>query len=206
MEQTVNQKDGIEKAIKLAIKEKNFKLTEPLEDVLIRYQFAHDKRLVFLKTQSKLYKLRFDVTEALVREFNISIKQAYLDYANMLKILDNCPPLQKREIAFEMQIEQIDEDMMLAREEKDLRALAALHRVKADLQKSYPQAMEVDWASISFPVIRALFDPKLINSKVIETPEELAVLNAKLKEKYSSKSASDFINSIAKDVSFTDNL
>lgn len=205
MEHQITQKDGLEKAIKLAIKDQRFQLSEPLEKVLLRYQFAHDKRMVFLRVQTnKLYKVRFDVAEALVREFDISIKQAYLDYANVLKFLDNSPSIIKKEVAFDLQIEQIEEDMMLARDEKDLRALAALHKVKADLLKNYPHANVVDWVNLSFPEIRAIFDPSQIKSKVIESPKDLELLNQKLKNTYKEKSASDFINSLATDAEFTE--
>jgi len=204
MQHIITQKDGFEKAIKLAIKEQRFQLTEPLENVLIRYQFAYDKRMAFLRTGTELHKVRFDVMEAIVREFQVSIKQAYLDYANSSKLLDNAPSITKKEVSFDMQIEQIEEDMMLCRKEKDLRSLSALHKVKADLLKNYPQANIVDWLSISFPQIRAIFKPELLNTKVIENPKELQSLNEKLKAKYKEKSASEFINSMATDVEYAE--
>lgn len=204
MQHIITQKDGLEKAIKLAIKEQRFQLTEPLENVLIRYQFAYDKRMAFLRTGIELYKVRFDVVEAIVKEYGVSIKQAYLDYANASKLLDNAPSITKKEVSFDMQIEQIEEDMMLCRKEKDLRSLSALHKVKADLLKNYPQANIVDWLSISFPQIRAIFRPELLNTKVIENPKELQALNEKLKAKYKEKSASEFINSMATDVEYTE--
>ena len=198
----ITQKDGLEKAIKLAIKEQRFQLSEPLENVLLRYQFAHDKRIAFLRTKTPIYQVRTNVVEAVVKEFYVSTKQAYLDFLNVSKLLDNAPSIAKKEVAFDMQLEQIEEDMMFMRDQKDFRSLAALHRVKADLLKSYPDANIVDWANLAFPIIQPVFDPVLINSKVIENTSELELLNQKLKNKYKEKSASDFINSLAKDAEF----
>lgn len=199
----IDTHDGIEKAIKLAYKEEKYELSGTLQEIVNRYKFIHDQRMIFLRMPKvELYEVRTKCVKELVKEFNISVKQAYLDYAQAEKILDGAPSFRKKELAYDRQLEEIDEDMMMARERKDLKSLAALHKVKAQLNKEYPSANIIDWMSVKFPEIRAVFDPTLINSKVIESATELEEINIRLKNKYAAKSASNFLNNFAKDVEF----
>ena len=178
----IDTHDGIEKAIRLAYKEEKYELSGRLEEIVNRYKFIHDKRMIFLRMPKvEIHEIRSKCVQELVREFTISIKQAYLDYSQAEKIFDGSPSIRKKELAYDAQLEQIDEDMMYARSLGDMKAVAQLHKVKAQLQKDYPDANITDWQSIQFPEIRPVFDPKLINSKVTESPEQLEIINQNLK-------------------------
>lgn len=195
--------DGLEKAALALVAGKEVSLSEKLQERAIRMKFIHDEIQALRSTREiPGHKIRREVCLRLSEQFSISLQQSYTDFETASTIFGLEEPLNKKELAFQIQIKTLMEDMEECRVLGDMKSLAQMHKTWADLNKNMPQT-NPEIANIPFPKIVYDFNPARLNSAVTEDLEGLEEMERRfirLAEKGEPKAA--FLANIAQDTSY----
>jgi hypothetical protein len=177
----VTQKDELKEVARVVLAGKNVNLTQPVQQKIERAKLAYDFG-VELRTTKRVqpHFIRRSIAKKVATEYGISLSSAYRVYHDACELFGLDEPINSREINFKLLLEELDDDMEAARQAEDWKSVATMHKTKLDTIKNMPNIDASKIASMPFPEIFYDFSPAQLRSKVVQTPEELDELEAKL--------------------------
>lgn len=176
----LTQKDSLQEIAQMVLAGKPVKMTDSVTEKITRAKFAFDEGVKLRKSETQAHKIRRDIANAVAIQFGISLSHAYRVYHDACELFGLDAPLNSKEINFKLILEEIDDDMEAARQAEDWKSVAAMQRTKLDAIKNMPDIDASKIATMPFPEIYYDFSPGQLKSKVVQTPEELDELEAKL--------------------------
>jgi hypothetical protein len=176
----LTQKDSLPEIAQMVLAGRNVKMTDAVAQKINRAKLAFDYGVELRKTSIEAHKIRRDVAKYVAGNCGVSLSAAYLIYHDAAELFGLDAPLNSREINFKLILEEIDDDMEAARQDGDWKSLAVMQRTKLDAIKNMPDIDASKVGTMPFPEIYYDFSPAQLKSKVVQTPEQLDELEAKL--------------------------
>lgn len=191
----------MKKLLELAIANQKYECSDAMRTKISRYKYIFDMVTAYRQARKlEGHQIRRTICMSLAKEFAISISQAYVDWETTATYLELEDPLPDKMVALKITIAQIDEMIEEARYKEDMKAVAALMKSKLTAIALQPSEKTADWTQVGFPKIVAVFDPKLINSKVDMSLDQLTSWIDKIQDK--EKKASDVLGYLAENTEF----
>jgi hypothetical protein len=176
----LTQKDSLEEIAKKVLAGKTVKMTNAVTEKITRAKFGYDTGVGLRKSETPPHEIRRSVAKTVATEYGISLSSAYRVYHDACELFGLDEPINSREINFKLLLEELDDDMEAARQALDWKSVATMHKTKLDAIKNMPNIDASKIATMPFPEIFYDFSPAQLRSKVVQTPEELDELEAKL--------------------------
>lgn len=169
-----NIRDSILELLQHRARNKPYTASEKVQRIIARLDYIYDKITDYKKARHDLpvFRIRRTVISDVVTMFGVSLSQAALDYEMV------CEYFQIENVGFELQhtlqiaLKDLDEDIEAARMLGEFDAVAKLHRARAEYLKLYPKEQS-NLSTLPFAQIVMVFDPKLINSSVDMSLDDL---------------------------------
>lgn len=198
---STHDKDAMKKLVQMAINGERYDCSDAIRTKLSRYKYIHDTVKAY-RTSRQIdgHEIRRKICQDLAKEFAVSISQAYVDWEMAATYLELEDPLPNKMVALKITIAQIDEMIEESRAAGDMRSAAALTKSKLAAIALQPDQKAADWTQVGFPKVVAVFDPKLIKSKVDMDLDQLNTWIDRIQEK--ERKASDVLGYLAVDSEF----